>query len=169
MIAASNARPHDTEENQRCGIYFAVDDYRFTSTYLYPDKSLKKYSQYAFLLTPDFSVYSDMPLWRQLESVAHNRWVGANWQSKGNIVYTMISWSSPASYSFCFDGVEQNATVAVGMIGCKSNNRLAFMRGYDAMLERLSPESIICIGNPFPEMWGNLIVVEHNESRRRAG
>ena len=168
MIAASNTKPHDSEENCRCGVYFSVDDYRFTSVYRNPKRSFEKYSQYAFLLTPDHSTYREMNPWRQLESIAHVRWCGAWWQSKGMIVYPMMTWSTPESYSFCFDAVEQNAVVAVGMNGCKKNNRLGFLRGYYAMLERLNPEAVICIGNPFPEMQGKLIVVEYHESRRRA-
>ena len=168
MIASSNTRRNDSKENRRCGVYFAVDDYRFSAIYRNPEKSFEKYSQYAFLLTPDYSVYADMQPWRQLESVAHSRWCGANWQSKGLTVYAMMSWSTPQSYSFCFDAVERHATVAVGLVGCKKDNRLNFLRGYHAMLERVEPESIICIGNPFPEMDGNLIVIEHHESRGRA-
>lgn len=74
---------------------------------MHPERSLKKYSQYAFLLSPDFSTYADMDLWRQLESVAKNRWVGAYWQSKGLTVIPTISWSTARSYDFCFDGVEK--------------------------------------------------------------
>jgi hypothetical protein len=62
---------------------------------------------FAFLLTPDFSTYADMDLWRQLESVAKNRWVSAYWQSNGLTVVPTISWSTPRSFEFCFDGVEQ--------------------------------------------------------------
>ena len=168
MIASSNTRSHDAPDNCRCGVYFAVDDYRFTAIYRNPEKSFNKYSQYAFLLTPDFSTYVEMKPWRQLESVAHSRWCGAWWQSKGKTVYPMLTWSTPESYSFCFDAIEKNAVVAVGMNGCKNNNKIGFLRGYNAMLERLEPETIICIGSPFPEMQGNLIVIEHHESRRRA-
>ncbi len=166
MLSASITRSNDSEEKRRCGVYFTIDDYRFTAIYRNPSKSLNKYSQYAFLLSPDYSVYADMNPWRQIESIAHSRWCGAWWQSKGLKVYPMISWSTPESYSFCFDGVEPNSVVAVGMIGCKKGNKMNYMRGYNAMLDRLEPSAIICIGKPFPEMEGNLITVEHNESRR---
>lgn len=46
------------------------DDYRFEDVYAHPMRTLDKYAQYSFLLTPDFSTYADMNLWRQLESVA---------------------------------------------------------------------------------------------------
>lgn len=34
-----------------------------------------------------------------------------------------------------------------------------FMRGYDALLERIRPNAVICYGEPFPDMRGNLYSV----------
>lgn len=165
LVACSDTRSNDNEINKKRGVHFFVDDYRFSGIYDNPEKSLERYSQYAFLLTPDFSTYSDMDLWRQLESVAKNRWVGAYWQSKGLTVIPTISWSTPRSFEFCFEGVEQRGTVAVGMIGCK-HSRVGFMRGYNEMLERLEPERIIVFGTPFPEMKGNIVPVDYQTSRK---
>lgn len=165
MIACSDTKSNDSSLNTKNGVHFFVDDYRFNGIYNNPEKSLSKYSQYAFLLTPDFSTYADMSLWRQLESVAKNRWCGAYWQSKGLTVIPTISWSTPSSYEFCFDGVEKGSIVAIGMIGCKSN-RINFMRGYYAMLEKICPETIICFGTPFSEMQGNIVVVDYRSSRK---
>lgn len=165
LIACSDTRSNDNDTNKRNGVHFFVDDYRFESIYRNPEKSLRKFSQYAFLLTPDYSTYADMNQWRQLESVAHSRWCGAYWQSKGLIVIPTITWSTPSSYSFCFDGIERGGAVAVGMIGCKQN-RLNFMHGYSAMLEKIDPEIIICFGTPFPEMQGNIITVDYRSSRK---
>ncbi len=165
MIACSDTKVNDKVENKKSGVHFFVDDYRFKGIYDNPEKTLNKYSQYRFLLTPDFSTYSDMNLWRQLESVAKNRWVGAYWQSKGLTVIPTISWGLSQSFDFCFDGVEKHSIVAVGMIGCKKN-KLNFMRGYNAMLEKIQPEKIICFGVPFDEMEGNIINVDYMKSRK---
>ncbi len=165
LVACSNTRADDNEVNRQKGVHFFVDDYRFKSIYNHPERSLKRFSQYAFLLTPDFSTYAEMDLWRQLESVAQNRWVGAYWQSKGLTVIPTVSWSTPRSFEFCFDGIEEGSTVAVGMIGCKRAKQ-AFLRGYNEMLERLDPEHIIVFGMPFQEMKGNLIVVDYLASRK---
>ena len=40
------------------------------------------------------------------------------------------------------------------------------MRGYNAMLEKLSPSEIICFGKPFEEMTGNIIAVDYLSSRK---
>lgn len=160
LISCADTKSNDSEANKVKGVHFFVDDYRFENIYKNPARSLAKYSQYAFLMTPDFSTYSDMNQWRQLESVAKNRWCGAYWQSKGLLVVPTISWGTPMSYDFCFDGVEKGSIVAVGMIGCK-RNKTGFMRGYNEMLNRIQPDKIICYGTPFPEMRGNLITIAY--------
>lgn len=165
LIACSNTKNNDTSNNISKGVHFFVDDYRFNGIFNNPERSLDKFSQYAFLLSPDFSTYQEMPLWRQIESVAKNRWCGAYWQSKGKIVFPTISWSNSLSYDFCFNGVEKNSIVAVGMIGCK-NNKKDFMRGYNEMLDRIEPQAIICVGSPFNEMEGNLIICDYMDARK---
>ncbi len=165
LLACSETKSNEQEVNKNFGVHFFVDDYRFEGIYKDPRKSLGKYSQYKFLLTPDFSTYSDMNLWRQIESVAKNRWVGAYWQSMGLTVIPTISWGLAQSFEFCFDGVEKGSIVAIGMIGCKKS-KLNFMRGYNEMLRIIEPEKIICFGEPFDEMEGDIIKVDYNESRK---
>ena len=164
LISYSDTSAHD-DLNLSKGVHFFVDDYRFEPIYRNPEKSLEKLSRYRFLLTPDNSLYSEMPLWRQLESVGMSRWVGAYWQSKGLRVIPTISWAQPSSYRFCFDGIEKHSIVAVGMIGCK-RERIPFMRGYNAMLEAIEPSTIISFGTAFPEMSGNIIQVDYMSSRK---
>ncbi len=164
LIACSDTSSKDTI-NLNKGIHHFVDDFRFESLYNKPDKNLDKYKKYRFVLTPDYSLYAEMDLWRQIESVGKNRWVGAYWQKNGIIVIPTVSWSNAASYSFCFDGIEKNSIVAIGMIGCK-RGRIPFMRGYNAMLEKIEPEAVICLGEPFPEMDGNIIKVDYISSRK---
>ena len=160
LIPCSETRPNDREDKKNCGVHFFVDDYRFNAIYNNPEKSLAKFSQYRFLLTPDFSTYADMNYWRQLESVAHSRWVGAYWQSRGLIVIPTVTWSTPFSYSFCFDGIERGAIVAIGLPGCK-REKTAYLRGYAHLLERIEPSAVLCLGKPFKEMDGNIIVADY--------
>lgn len=165
LIAYSDIRSNDNKGNRKKGVHFFIDDYRFEGVYRNPERSLGRLSQYRFLLTPDFSTYSDMNYWRQMESVAHSRWVGAFWQDQGQIVIPTISWSDEESFEFCFDGVEKHSVVAVGMIGCK-RSKDEFLFGYNEMLNRIEPDAIICFGNPFEEMEGKIIPVDYRESRK---
>lgn len=164
LIACSDTSTHD-EYNLHKGVHFFVDDYRQTSIYYHPEKATEKYRKYKFVLTPDYSLYSEMDPWRQIESVAHSRWVGAYWQKEGLTVIPTISWAQPSSFRFCFESVEKTSIVAVGMIGCK-RKKIAFMKGYNAMLETINPSAIICFGTPFPEMEGNIIPVDYRSTRK---
>lgn len=164
LIACSDT--HKGEQyNQHKGVHFFVDDYRFESIYRHPERTLDKYKQYRFILSPDYSLYADMPMWRQIESIGKSRWCGAWWQENGLSVVPTVSWGQYPTYAFCFDGIEIGSAVAIGMIGCKREKR-NFLRGYDAMLNRIQPEAIICLGSPFEEMRGNLITVDYIASRR---
>lgn len=164
LIAYSDIKKNDIWENRKKGVHYYIDDYRFNNVYFHPENNIERLIQYNFVISPDFSTYPTMPLWRQMESVAHNRWCGAFWQSKGITVVPSVGWSGPLSYEFCFDGIEQNSIISIGMIGCK-HSKIGFLKGYSAMLERLNPSTIICFGSPFKEMKGNIIVVDYKKSR----
>lgn len=165
LISHSDTRTNDSPKNTDRGVHFFTDDYRFEGIYHNPKRSLKKFSQYAFVLTPDYSTYADMDLWRQIESVAHSRWCGAYWQEQGLTVIPTVTWSTASSYSFCFDGIENGSIVAVGMVGCKREKQ-NFLRGYNAMVKRIQPDTVICFGDPFAEMQGNIVTVDYRASRK---
>ena len=48
LIACSDTRKNDSDENRKKGVHFFVDDYRFKGNYDNPERSLEKYSQYSF-------------------------------------------------------------------------------------------------------------------------
>lgn len=168
-ISASNIKRNDSQENRQKCVLTCVDDWRLEKFYLHPDLYLDLLSQYRILCTPDYSLYGEMNRWRQIENVGKNRWCGAYWQEHGFNVVTTISWAFAPSYDFCFDGVEKGSIVAIGMIGCKSQSRINFMSGYNEMVQRIEPSAIICFGKPFPEMQGNLIVIDYLSTFNKGG
>lgn len=142
-----------------------MDDYRFRGLRYDVTRNLEKYGQYAFLLSPDFSRYCEMPTWQIIEAVGMNRWCGAMWQKMGCKVIPSVGWATPYTYRFCFKGVERNAPVAVTTNGNRHEKR-GYLHGYDAMLDELAPSAIICLGTPFPEMGGNIIPVKYDIFRK---
>ena len=166
LIASSDTSSADTKNLNR-GVHHFVDDPRFEDIYRHPERTTPKYARYRFVITPNYSTFPEMPLWRQIESTGKSRWCGAYWQAQKLTVVPSISWGLHSSFEFCFAGIEQASTVAVSTVGCRLGRR-AFMRGYDAMLERINPEAIICLGDPFPEMRGGIFPVDYQASRRVA-
>ncbi len=165
LISYTDIKTNDIDENKQKGVHFYIDDYRMENLYYYPSKSLHRLKQYKFVISPDYSLYTDMPKAIQIFNVFRSRWCGAYWQSQGLTVIPNVSWGDCGTFDFCFDGIEGGSIVAVGTIGCK-HSKMAFMRGYNEMLRRIKPSAIICFGTPFTEMKGNIIPIDYNASRR---
>ena len=127
----------------------------FENVYAKPESELEWLDKYYALLTPEFSVYKDMPLMLQGYSTFKNRWCGAYWQKMGMKVIPTIAWGTRDSWEFCFDGVEEGSVVAVSTY-YSQNNEAGFMEGYNEMLARIKPSAIICYGEPFKAMRGNI-------------
>lgn len=142
------------------GVHFFVDDYRMDKMYAQPKDYLNKLSRFGYVLTPDYSLYAEMPKAMQIHNVFRNRWCGAYWQEHGLTVIPTISWGLATTYDFCFDGVENGSIVAISTVGCR-RARINFMRGYNKMLEKIKPKAIICYGKIFSEMKGNIIEVPY--------
>ena len=145
----------DDKENAYKTVHFFTYDWFFDKVYENAADLAKKLRQYYALLSPDFSMFTDMPKALQIYSVFKNRWCGAYWQSLGLRVIPTISWGDESSFEFCFDGVEQGATVAVCTY-YRENCEEEFMLGYNRMLEVIKPQSILCYDEPFSSMKGNI-------------
>lgn len=71
-------------------VHFFLDDYRFESIYNNPEKKIEQLKKFKAVLTPDFSMFVEMPLALQLYSTFKNRWVGAYLQEQGISVIPTI-------------------------------------------------------------------------------
>lgn len=161
LISVSNIQKNECQTNKDKGVHMFVDDYRFEKFYQSKERYVAILSQYRFIMTPDFSLYIEMPKALQIMNVFKNRYCGAYWQSLGIKVIPTISWSDRDSFSFCFDGVEKGSSVAISTIGCKKAKH-NFLTGYFEMIKRIQPEQIICYGLPFKEMENDrLFIVEY--------
>ena len=143
------------EENAYKTVHFFTHDWLFEKVYDNAFDAAEKLKQYYALLSPDFSMFTDMPLALQIVSVFKNRWCGAYWQSLGFTVIPTVSWGDERSFEFCFDGVEKGSTVAVCTY-YRENDEEAFMLGYNKMMEIIEPSAILCYDEPFKAMTGNI-------------
>ena len=145
----------DDEKNRDKTIHFFTYDWLFNKVYEKAEEEFEKLKQYYCLLSPDFNLFTNMPLALQIESVFKNRWCGAYWQSKGLKVIPTVSWGDTDSFEFCFDGIEEGSIVAVCTY-YRENCEEEFMLGYNEMLKRIKPSVIICYDEPFSSMKGNV-------------
>ena len=71
------------EKNAYKTVHFFTHDWLFDKAYDKAFDEAKKLKQYYALLSPDFSMFTDMPLALQIMSVFKNRWCGAYWRRRG--------------------------------------------------------------------------------------
>lgn len=141
-------------------VHFFLDDYKFEVLWKDPESRIEKLKEYRAILSPQFSVYTEMPVAVQIHQTFKNRWCGAYFQSKGLTVIPSLVWGEADTFWFCFDGIEVGSVIAVSTIGMRTEKQL-FMAGYKEMLRRIKPKTIICYGEPFEEMEGKLIVIDY--------
>lgn len=144
-------------------VHFFLDDYRFESVYKNTDDKVETLKKFKAVLSPDFSMFTEMPLALQMYNCFRNRWTGAYLQEQGVTVIPTVRWGDFASFNFCFDGIEKGSIVAVSTLGVR-NEKSHFMLGYDEMRRRIKPSKIICYGKPFDEMKGDVIEVDYGET-----
>lgn len=108
LLNFSNTKYNDVKNFDKT-IQFFTYDYKFDYVYSHPSLAFEKLKQYYCLLTPDYSLYTDMSVSLQIKNTFKNRWCGAYWQSLGLRVIPTVEWSNEKSFKFCFDGIEKGA------------------------------------------------------------
>ncbi|MFE5505128.1 DUF4417 domain-containing protein [Amycolatopsis japonica] len=131
-------------------VHFFLDDYRFEVVWSKPERGLSRCRSVGAALTPDFSLYRDMPLVMQLWQVYRSRWCGAWLLHHGVTVVPTVSWSTADSYDFAFAGIPPRSVVAVSTVGVWRDPvaRGLFAAGYAEMLLRLEPALVLVHGKP---------------------
>lgn len=148
-LAAWNMPRHrDYAAISRGALHFFLDDYRFETAWASPERLLPRVLAVGATLTPDFSLWRDMPRAAQVWNVYRSRWCGAYWQSQGAEVIPTACWSTPDSFDFCFDGIPPYAHVAVSSIGIRSTNedQALFRAGIEELIRRTQPKLLLCYG-----------------------
>jgi len=129
-------------------LHFYLDDYRFETAWSSPERLLSRVTAVGAALTPDFSVWRDIPRATQIWNTYRSRWCGAYWQAHGVKVIPTVGWGAPDTYDFCFDGIPQGTVVSVSDVGMKNNelDKELFRLGMREMVDRINPLRILAYG-----------------------
>lgn len=149
------------KEPEKKGVHFFLDDYQFNRLWTDIDRYIPMLQRFRYVMSPDFSTYTDFPKAIQIYNHYRKHWVGAYLQETGIQVIPTISWSTPDSFEWCFDGEPEGATVAVSSVGVMNSKekKELFLAGYEEMVRRLRPETIIFYGTVSEECMGNIVRV----------
>lgn len=157
-----------TPEGARAGrmLHFFKDDYQFERFWTAPERYLELLRGYECVLTPDFSLYMDMPAPMQAWNRYRSQALGRHWQDNGLTVVPTLSWAQPESYTFCFLGVPRHATVATSTVGVKGDaGALAvWMDGMREAMRRIEPSRVLLYGGDVGFDFGDTEVVYYKNS-----
>ena len=151
-----------SSENKNCGIHFYVDDYQFERVWNKPDEYIDILREYECILSPDFSLYTDMPMPMKIWNIYRSRLIGAYYQMKGIPVIPTISWCEKETFDFSFLGIPEGSIISVSTIGVKEDKTAKgiWFDGMDECLKRIKPEAVILYGGNIGYDFGNVKVYE---------
>ena len=142
--------------------HFYYDDYKFMQAWRTPDRFLERLKKFKAVIAPDFSLYTDFPRALQILACYRRQWCAAYWQYHGIDVIPCVMWGDRDSYDYCFDGIPKHSVVSVSTVGVKRDRQWngpdgLFLAGYNEMMKRLEPTTILFYGSMIEGATGNII------------
>ena len=142
-------------DNYKEFVHFYEHDKNFATVLTAAKEHFDCLKKFQGVISPDCSLYRDMPLVLQIANTYMNRAIGHYLQSKGLYVIPNIRWGDERSYTtielpekFAFLGVPKRSIVSIGTYGCikSKENKIYFTEGLEAMLDELEPEVVLVYG-----------------------
>lgn len=148
LIPFSKAMCNKNEDYDQW-VMFYEHDIKFERLWNNPKRYLNKIKKFNGIISPDFSLYRNMPLVMQEWNTYRGRAL-AHWFNRNGInVIPNVRFGDERTFSFCFDGIEKNKIVAIGTHGCikKKEDKIYFKIGLAQLVQQLTPKTIIVYGS----------------------
>ena len=149
----------------RTYVMFYEYDKNFREIFSNIEETEQELMRFDGVISPDCSLYWDMPLCTQIANTYLNRALGYYLHKKGHNVIPNIRWGDERSYTSCtfkepfsFQSVQKNSIVAVGNYGCFRSGleKYHFVRGFKAMLDYLEPSCVLVYGCLPPKIFNQI-------------
>ena len=129
-------------------IHFYEDDVAFERIWNTPNKYLPIIKKFKGVITPDFSVYRDMPLVMQQWNIYRSRAIGHWLQENGVSVIPNIRFGDERTHELSCASIQKYGTIAVGSHGCIKllSDRNYFVSGLEYVVDRLEPNILVVYG-----------------------
>ena len=130
-----------------------------------PAAYIKELRRFQALVSPDASLYWDMPLATQITNKYRNHAIGHYMQKQGLYVIPNVRWGDERTYTcdflpepLAFLGVERHSIVSVGSYGLvkTAEEKRHFKAGLAAMLDWLEPEVVLVYGSAPESAFGDV-------------
>lgn len=153
-----------TSKEKNVGIHFYLDDYQFERVWNKPEDYIDILKQYECILSPDFSLYMDMPMPMKIWNIYRSRQIGQYYQQQGIKVIPTLSWAEKETFDFCFEGIPEGSIVSISTIGVKQNKEALkiWEAGVDELIKRIKPSAILIYGGKLDYDYGDIKVVYYD-------
>ena len=152
---------HKDKSGKAC--HFFLDDYQFERVWTRPKAYTEVLRGYDCVLTPDFSLYMDMPDAMQRWNRYRSQAVGLIWQRAGLVVVPTLSWAQPETYKYAFSGIPKHSTVATSTVGIKRDKsaQAIWRDGMSTAIKALEPSRVLLYGENIDFDFGNIELIEY--------
>lgn len=139
------------------------NDKEFADLLINPEEYVKKLRQYQAFITPDASLYWDMPFAAQVVNKYRDQVIGYYMQKNGIYVIPNVRWGDERTYTtkffperLAFLGVEKHSIVSIGTYGAvkQKDEKRHFKAGLEEMLKTLEPEVVLVYGSMPEDIFG---------------
>lgn len=137
-----------TSKSRKGWVHFYEDDEKFERIWRSPQRYIKALRKFDGIITPDFSVYRDMPKVMQEWNIYRARAFGHALQEEGANVIVNLRFGDDRTFEIACLGAPRHSAFAIGSHGNLKNvrDRQIFCRGLDYAIRRLEPKTIVVYG-----------------------
>lgn len=157
MIPFSERNKSENFEEFVC---FYEHDIRFRDILTATKELISSLKKFKGVLSPDCSLYYDMPLILQMTNTYLNRQIGHYLQTQGIYVIPNVRWGDERSYTriipdeppFAFLGLEKHGIYSIGTYGCckTAEYKHHLREGLRSFIKEIEPE-IVCVYGAMPD------------------
>lgn len=130
-------------------VHFYEDDFLFERLWNNPKRYLPILQRFNGVISPDWSLYRDMPFIMQLWNIFRSRAIGTWLQVNGVNVIPNVRFGDRRTYKICCDGLPKHSIISIGSHGTLKNrlDRKIFIKGLEVVVKILKPIAIIVYGS----------------------
>ena len=149
-VLCSVHRLNKKSESLLCGIcgHFFTSDSHIEPIWNYPFRYIQWLRKFGYVISTDFSLYTNMLLMHKLWNSFRNKLMTAFFQHNGLNAIPAPSWGDLPNIELYMEGWPKESIIAINStgIGLDKRCRYIWLEGYNAMLDILRPIHIIRYG-----------------------
>lgn len=150
-------------------VHFYIEDYQFERIWTSPNRYVNLLSRFEGIISPDFSIYYDMPIHMKRWNMYRNKFISAYMQNRGINVIPSIQIVDPVLWEDSINGIAKGGIISVNATGIKRRYfaKQIFKQQMRFIINSLEPIAIICYGSDgVMREYDNVLYFDNNHIKR---